>query len=126
MDITPTRARRVLVIDDRAEIRGLVRATLESAGHDVVEVADATSGLRLVRAMRPDVTLLDIMMPGPIDGLQLCRLLKEDPATEALRVVIVSARGHRNDVAIGREYGADDYLLKPFSPMRLLEVIEQA
>ena len=65
-----------------------------------------------------------IMMPGSIDGLQLCERLKGDPATRSIKVVLVSARGHRNDLGIGREAGADDYLSKPFSPMRLIEVVE--
>lgn len=115
----------LLIVEDQPDIRRLMRTTLESDGFEIAEAVDAAAGWEAALRLHPDLILLDIMMPGEIDGLDLCRRLKADPATCAAKVLIVSARGHRNDVGIGRDAGADDYLLKPFSPMRLIEVVEQ-
>jgi DNA-binding response OmpR family regulator len=97
--------------------------TLKADGRELTEAVDGASGWDAALRVRPDFVLLDIMMPGEPDGLQLCRRIKADALTRAAKVVLISARGHRNDMAIGREAGADDYLLKPFSPQRLIEVI---
>ncbi|MDE2398604.1 MAG: response regulator [Burkholderiales bacterium] len=115
----------LLIVDDHAEIRALMRDTLEQDGLEIIEAGEARSGLELVQSRHPQVVLMDIMMPGEMDGLELCRRIKSDPATRATKVVMVSARGHRNDVHIGRDAGADDYLLKPFSPLRLQETVER-
>lgn len=115
----------LLIIEDHAEIRSLIRATLEQDDLEIVEAADASAGWELVQRLHPAIVLLDIMMPGEIDGLDLCRRIKADAATRATKVVMVSARGHRNDMTIGQEAGADDYLLKPFSPVRLMETVER-
>ena len=115
----------LLIIEDHAEIRSLIRATLEQDDIEIIEAADASTGWELVQRLHPAIVLLDIMMPGEIDGLDLCRRIKADVTTRATKVVMVSARGHRNDMTIGQEAGADDYLLKPFSPVRLMETVER-
>ncbi len=111
--------KKLLVIEDQSEIRQLLRMTLEDEGLEIFECADAATGEILARECRPDAIVLDVMMPGPFDGLELCRRLKADPTLSGIKVLMVSARGHRNDVLIGRQAGADEYLIKPFSPARL-------
>jgi DNA-binding response OmpR family regulator len=115
---------KILIVEDQAPLRRLMRYAVDGQNHDVVEAADAAAGWALAVEHRPDVALLDIMMPGAMDGLDLCRLLKSDPRTCDARVVMISARGHRNDLLIGDAAGADAYLVKPFSPHRLAEVVD--
>jgi DNA-binding response OmpR family regulator len=114
---------KILIVEDQADLRKLMQMTLELDDHELHEAGDAESGWDVALAVLPDLVLLDIMMPGTIDGLDLCRRLKADPRTARTKVVLVSARGHRNDMQIGLDAGADDYLLKPYSPMRLIEVV---
>lgn len=114
---------RVLIIEDHADIRQLIRMTLETEDCEILEAADGTAGVALARAGAPDVVLLDVMMPGPLDGLAVCRQLRADPATAATRIVMLTARGTASDRRDGVAAGADDYLLKPFSPMELLRLV---
>lgn len=116
---------KILIVDDQTQLRQLMRMTLTPEGHQVLEAGDAETAWSVALAEQPALVLLDIMLPGDTDGLELCRRLKADARTAALKVVLVSARGHRNDVQIGRDAGADDYLLKPFQPLRLLELVDQ-
>ncbi len=114
---------KILIVEDQADLRKLMQMTLGLDDHELHEAPDAHAGWDAALALRPDLVLLDIMMPGTMDGLDLCRRLKADPRTAGSKVVLVSARGHRNDMAIGMDAGADDYLLKPYSPMRLLDMV---
>lgn len=114
---------KILIVEDQADLRKLMQITLELDDHELHEAGDAQAGWDAALTLQPDLVLLDIMMPGEMDGLDLCRRLKADPRTAATKVVLVSARGHRNDMQIGMDAGADDYLLKPYSPMRLIEVV---
>lgn len=116
--------KKILIIEDRAEIRSLLRMTLDSSEYSIREAVDGASGLLEIERDLPDLVLLDIMMPGNLDGVEVCRLIKSDETIPQVKVVLCSARGHRHDMAIGRAAGADDYLIKPFSPSRLIEVVE--
>jgi two-component system phosphate regulon response regulator PhoB len=116
--------KKLLIVEDQSDIRRLLKQTLEQSEFEIIEARDGSTGLALARSQQPDVVLLDIMMPGELDGLEVCRRLKQDPLTSAAKVVFISARGHRHDMLIGRDAGADDYLIKPFSPLRLIEVVE--
>ena len=114
---------KILIVEDHADIRRLIRMTLEFEAFEIHEAADAQTGWDMARALRPDVLLLDVMMPGPINGLDLCRAVKADPALAGVPVVMLSARGSSTDREAGIAAGADAYLVKPFSPMQLLELI---
>jgi len=109
---------KILVVEDEADIRELINYKLSQEGFQVLEAADGEIGLDAARTQAPSLVLLDIMLPG-LDGLELCRRLKRDPLTEAIPVIIVSAKGEESDVVTGLELGADDYIAKPFSPHEL-------
>lgn len=116
--------KRILIVEDHADIRRLIRMTLEFESHEIHEAANADEGLQAVRNLLPDLLLLDIMMPGSMDGLDLCRLVKSDPTLGMPQVVLLTARGQSQDIEAGMNAGADAYLLKPFSPLKLIETID--
>ena len=110
---------KILIVEDEANIRQLVRYNLEKEGFQVMEAADGLQGLRTAQRDKPDLVLLDLMLPG-MDGLEVCRTLKGAPATSALPIIMLTAKGEDVDRIIGLEVGADDYLPKPFNPRELL------
>jgi two-component system, cell cycle response regulator len=110
---------RVLVVEDTETIRLLIRMRLASHYYHVIEATDGEEAIRLASTETPDLVLLDVMLPG-IDGFEVCRRLKEDPATAHIPVVIVTALDNRDDRVKGLEMGADDFLSKPFDELALL------
>ena len=114
---------RVLVIDDEEPIRLLCRVNLEAAEIDVSEAEDGKSGLEAARAERPDVILLDVMMPG-MDGWQVFEQLLQDDTTAQIPIVFLTARAELRDQARGLELGGVDYVTKPFNPLQLAPLIE--
>jgi DNA-binding response OmpR family regulator len=115
---------RILIVEDQADIRKLIRMTLEFGDFELHEASDGESGLNLARAVRPHVILLDVMMPGLLDGYQVCRHIKQDPQMRGIQVIMLTARGQATDVAAGEDAGADAYLVKPFSPLELIDRVE--
>lgn len=111
---------RVLVVDDDATIRDVVSRYLERAGHEVLVARDGPSALQLVATGRPDLVVLDLMLPG-MGGLEVCRRLR---STTPVPVVMVTARTEEEDRIVGLELGADDYVGKPFSPRELVLRVE--
>ena len=109
---------KILIVEDEANIRQLVRYNLEKEGFQVMEAADGMQGLRTAQKEKPDLVLLDLMLPG-MDGLEVCRTLKGTPATSALPIIMLTAKAEEVDKIIGLELGADDYMTKPFSPREL-------
>lgn len=120
-----TATAKILLVEDHADIRRLVRMTLEFEPFEIHEAANADDGLALARRVRPDLVLLDVMMPGTMNGLDLCRLLRADPHLAATPVMMLSARGQSADREAGLQAGAAAYLVKPFSPIALLEQVNQ-
>jgi DNA-binding response OmpR family regulator len=116
-------ATRVLIVDDEAPIRLLCRVNLEAEGMQVLEAADGIAGLEAARAERPDVILLDVMMPG-MDGWQVAESLVDDEATSHIPLVFLTARAELRDRAKGLELGGVDYITKPFNPVELASVVE--
>jgi DNA-binding response OmpR family regulator len=110
---------RVLVVEDEPDISGLLTFHLEREGYQVVRARNGLDALQQVRARRPDLVLLDLMLPG-IDGLEVCRQLRQDAATATLPVVMLTAKGEEVDRVLGLELGADDYIVKPFSPKEVV------
>jgi len=117
--------KKILIVDDHADIRRLIRMTLEFEDYDIYEAEDGATALLLAEALRPDLVLLDVMMPGDLDGLAVCRRIKGDPLLQGPGVILLTARGQAQDCEAGRLAGADAYLVKPFSPLQLIDVISQ-
>jgi CheY-like chemotaxis protein len=112
----------VLVVDDAPQIRRLVRLTLEHRGYRVVEAEDGIIGLRMMRAKRPDLVVMDVTMPGP-SGLVVLREMRADPALAATPVIILTAGGRAASEELAVEAGATAYMDKPFSPAALLALV---
>ena len=112
-------ASRVLIVEDERDIRDLVLFHLEREGFQVSSASSGEEALRQVRHASPDLVLLDLMLPA-MGGLEVCRKLRQDPATVALPIVMLTAKGDEVDRVLGLELGADDYIVKPFSPKELL------
>ena len=118
MHPSTTPAKTVLVVDDEQDILDLVRFRLEHDGYRVLTASDGQTGLTLAQQERPDLCILDVMMPK-LSGLEVLARLRADPATAATRVILLTARGQDTDVDRGFELGAQDYVTKPFSPKEL-------
>ena len=115
---------RVLVIDDEAPIRLLCRVNLEAEGMRVFEAPDGVSGLDLARGERPDVVLLDVMMPG-LDGWRVAEELLEDERTNGIPIIFLTARAEFRDRARGLDIGGVDYVTKPFNPLELAPLVRE-
>jgi phosphate regulon transcriptional regulator PhoB len=112
-------AQRVLIVEDEQDIRDLLVFHLEREGYHVTQCRSGAEALRLARAGPPDLVLLDLMLPE-MDGLEVCRRLRQDPASQGLPIVMLTARRDEVDRVLGLELGADDYVVKPFSPRELV------
>ena len=113
----------VLVADDDADIRDLVAYKLEQAGLEVIAVEDGQAALEQARSRQPLLAVLDVSMPG-LSGIDVCRMLRADPATAGMLIIMLTARVQQQDVEGGFSAGADDYVTKPFSPRALVSRIE--
>ncbi len=113
---------RVLVIDDEAPIRLLCRVNLEAEGMQVLEAEDGPTGLETAKEHRPDVILLDVMMPG-LDGWRVAELLLDDPETREIPIIFLTARAEFRDRARGLDIGGIDYITKPFNPLELARLV---
>jgi DNA-binding response OmpR family regulator len=114
--------RRVLLADDDPALRRLIVTTLGEDDFDLFQAADGEEALRAAREHHPGLIVLDVNMPR-LDGFEVCRRLKADPTTAGVKVVMLTARGADADRQRAREVGADDYFVKPFSPLQLLNKI---
>jgi len=117
--------KKILVVDDEKDIRDLVEVTLLRSDHLVMKAESGDTAVEIARTQKPDLILMDIMMPGNIDGLQATRILKNDPETRQCKVVLLTAKGQLADRQEGIKAGADDYFAKPFSPLELLRKVDQ-
>lgn len=115
--------RRILIVEDEESLLKLESILLSTRGYKVTGVSDGLAALREIEQNSPDLILLDIMMPG-IDGFEVCRRVKENPATQRIPVVMLTAKKSFADQARGVEVGADAYLTKPFKSGKIIEIIE--
>jgi two-component system phosphate regulon response regulator PhoB len=114
---------RILVIEDEPDLQKVLAFNLKQAGHQVTSALKGREGLDLARAERPDLVLLDLMLPD-LPGTDICKALRRDPRAKAMAIVILTAKGEEIDRVVGFELGADDYLVKPFSVRELMLRIE--
>ena len=115
---------RILIVDDQDELRKLVRMTLEYADYVLYEAENGARALELLKAVQPQLVVLDAMMPGGLDGFQVCEIIKSSPETCNIQVLMLSAKGQKSDLEQGQRVGADAYLVKPFSPLELIDKVE--
>ncbi len=110
---------KILLVDDEEDILEILQYRMEKEGYLLTCVKSGEEALERARSLLPDLIVLDLMLPG-IDGLSVCRVLKNDPRTSAIPIVMLTAKGEEADIVLGLELGADDYITKPFSPRILL------
>ena len=110
---------RILVVDDEPDAIELIRFNLKASGYEVLTAEDGEEALAKARKFSPDMILLDVMLPE-IDGLEVCKILRRDPATASLPIIMLTAKASEIDRVLGLEFGADDYVTKPFSPRELM------
>jgi two-component system alkaline phosphatase synthesis response regulator PhoP len=115
---------KILVVDDEIYIVHILDFSLGMEGYEVVTALDGEQALEKVVTEKPDLIVLDIMMPK-LDGYEVCKAIKADPATKTIPVILLSAKGRNVDQKMGFDVGADDYITKPFSPRKLVERINQ-
>ncbi len=115
---------KVLVVDDEVNITQILEFSIGAEGFDVITAQNGEEAIEKARREQPDLIILDIMMPK-IDGYEACRILKANPLTKNIPVVLLTAKGRDIDKRLGMEVGATDYFVKPFSPNRLVERINQ-
>jgi two-component system alkaline phosphatase synthesis response regulator PhoP len=110
---------KILIVDDEEDVLELVRYNLDKNGYRVETATTGEEALNKARAKLPDLIILDLMLPG-IDGLEVCKKLKNDPKTQNIPIIMLTAKGEEGDIVTGLEVGADDYITKPFSPKVLV------
>ena len=120
---TRNQTRRVLVVDDERSIRMLCRVNLRASGMEVLEADDGNEGLELARRERPDLILLDVMMPG-LDGWSVARELAADKSTKEIPIIFITARADPADRRLGEQLGGVGYVVKPFDPVGIGELVE--
>jgi two-component system alkaline phosphatase synthesis response regulator PhoP len=111
--------KKILIADDNENIRDALTYLLEDEGYELLLAKDGADTLRKVRERKPDILFLDIMMPE-INGYDVCRTIKNDPDLKSIHVIMLTAKGQVAEQERGKEVGADEYIVKPFSPMEIL------
>ncbi len=115
---------KILIVEDDPDISELIHFNLEKAGYQTVRAEDGEQALRLTQKHQPDLILLDLLLPG-LNGLEVCRRLKRDPAVQHIPIMMVTAKGDEMDRVVGLELGADDYVVKPFSIREIILRIQK-
>jgi phosphate regulon transcriptional regulator PhoB len=110
---------RIIIVDDEKDIVDLISYNLEKEGFVTIKAYDGESALELAKARKPDLVVLDLMLPG-IRGLEVCKFIRKNPATETLPIIMLTAKGDQVDKILGLEMGADDYITKPFNVKELI------
>ena len=117
--------KKILIVDDDIQIRGLVDVTLRSDDYQIFQAENGQQAIKIARAEKPDLIIMDIMMPGDIDGVEATRIIKSDPETKSSAIIILSGKGQDAERGKGFSAGADDYFTKPFSPLELIKKVEE-
>ena len=116
--------KKILIADDNQNIRDALTYLLEDEGYEILMAKDGADTIQAVRGLRPDILLLDIMMPE-INGYDVCRTIKSDPQLKDTYIIMLTAKGQAAEQERGKDAGANEYIVKPFSPMDLLSLIRK-
>lgn len=116
--------RKVLVVDDEENITQILEFSIAAEGYEVITASNGEEAIEKARREQPNLIILDIMMPK-VDGYEACRVLKSNPMTKKIPVILLTAKGREIDKRLGFEVGAADYIVKPFSPSKLIEKVNE-
>ncbi len=117
--------KKILIVDDQKEVRELVEITLRADGYKIFQAKNGRDAIETVKAHKPDLVIMDIMMPGELDGLEATRILKRNPDNHSIKIIMLTAKGQSTDLEEGFAAGADGYFTKPFSPLDLIKKVEE-
>lgn len=117
--------KKILIVDDQAEVRELVEVTLRVDDYQIFQAKSGDEAIKLAKAEKPDLIIMDVMMPGGMDGLETTRILKNDLETKGCQVIMLTAKGQQDNQIEGFKAGADNYFSKPFSPLELIKKVEE-
>jgi len=117
--------KKILIVDDQVEVRELVEVTLRVEDYQIYQAESGEKAIEIAKAEKPKLIIMDIMMPGGMDGLEATRIIKNDPETKDCTVVMLTAKGQQADRQVGLEAGASGYFAKPFSPLDLIQKVEE-
>lgn len=117
--------KKILIVDDQVEVRELVEVTLMVGNFTIFKAESGEEAVRIAKKEKPDLIIMDVMMPGGMNGLEATRIIKRNPDTSGVKVIMLTAKGQKNDVEQGFEAGADEYFIKPFSPLDLIRKVEE-
>lgn len=116
--------KKILIVEDNPAIRELVVETLHDPGCQILESENGEDAIRVFDREKPELIIMDVMMPGKLDGLEATRIIKDSLDGEKCSIILLTAKGKKEDISEGLKAGADDYLVKPFSPMELINKVE--
>ena len=112
--------KKILIVDDQLEVRELVEVTLRVGDYQILKAKSGEEAIEIVKTEKPDLIIMDVMMPRGMDGLEATRILKNDLETQEAKIIMLTAKGQQTEIEKGIEAGADDYFVKPFSPLELM------
>ncbi len=117
--------KKILIVDDQVELRELMKVTLRFGNYKILQAANGLDAICIAKKEKPDLVIMDIMMPGEIDGLEATRRIKSDPQTKTCKIIMLTAKGQDTDKEKGAKLNIEDYFVKPFSPLDLINKIEE-
>lgn len=117
--------KKILVVDDQMEVRELVEVTLRTGDYQIFKTDSGEAAIQIAQKEKPDLIIMDVMMPGKIDGLGATQQIKNIPETQNCKIIMLTAKGQQADKEAGEAAGADEYFTKPFSPLELIRKVEK-
>jgi CheY-like chemotaxis protein len=117
--------KKILIVDDRSEIRELVEVTLNIGDYTIFQADNGEKAIEIAKQEKPDLIIMDVMMPGKFDGVEATRIIKSDPELKKGKLIMLTSMGKNDDLDRGFGAGADDYFIKPFSPLDLIKKVEE-
>lgn len=118
--------KKILIVDDQQQVRELVEVTLRDENYRIFQAGSGKEAVKTARKEKPELIIMDIMMPGAMDGLEATRKIKKDSKTRGCKVIMLTAKGQDADIEKGYKAGAEDYFVKPFSPLELIRKVEES
>ncbi|MBU1627298.1 response regulator [bacterium] len=117
--------KKILIVDDLEYIRELVEVTLRAEDYEIYQANSGMEALRIVEEKKPDLVIMDVMMPGEIDGIEALKIIRKNPELKNSKIILLTGKGQEYDRQLGYDAGADDYFIKPFSPLELIKKVGQ-